>query len=274
MSEYDRSRVFEVVQKDIIPPGHFFSTLSQKNGWLGAFSYNFEGARWNKFIPVPGEDVDSIPRELVELASDMSNTVSIYGKSDFVDETIEKLGLENTNTAYEMTYLVPDDLPDENTLPDVEFRRTDTEEVRDDFINIFRKAFGEKQEDGTYTVSDEMLEGVRKIIEERVIGVNRTSFVGYQNGKPVATGTLTAKEGEGYMFNVASDPDHRGEGLGSAISVRLNKEAQKKGLDEVFIGTQPNTDVEKFYRSIGCREVFKTKCVEIDLEELERIQGE
>lgn len=270
MSEYDKSRVFEIVQKNLTPPGHFYGAVSRKDGWMGAFSYNFEGSRWNQFIPVPGGDIGTIPEELVDLASSMSNTVSIYGKSSFVEETVEKLGLEETDTVFEMTYLVPEDLPDESSLPGIEFKRTDTEEVRDDFLEIFRKSFGE-EENGSFVISDDMREGVREIIEERSIGVDRTSFVGYKDDEAVSTGTLTAKDGEGFLFNVASHPDHRGEGFGTAVSVRLNKEAKEKGLDEVFIGTQPNTDVEKFYKSIGCREVFKTKCVELSLDEL---QGE
>lgn len=274
MSEFDKEDVFEIVQKDITPPGHFFTTLSRKDGWLGAFSYNFEGPRWNKFIPVPGESNVSVPSELVELGSSMGETASIYGESSFVDETIESLGLEKTELAYEMTYLVPDDLPDNDSLPDVEFRKTDTEEVREDFMDIFRKAFGEEKKDGSYEINDAMREGVRRIIEEKDIGADRSSFVGYMDGEPVATGTLAVKEGDGYFYNVASDPNHRGKGLGTAVSVRLNKLAEEKGLDDVFIGTQPNTDVEKFYRSIGCREVFKTKCVEVDLDELKEVQGE
>lgn len=272
MSEFDRKRVFEIVQKDITPPGHFYSTLSRKDGWLGAFSYDFDGPRWNQFIPVPDEDKSEIPQKLIDLASSMSSTASLYGESDFVEKTIDELGLEDTETVYEMTYLVPDNLPDQSSLPDVEFRRTDSEEVREDFTDIFRKAFGEEQDDGSYEISDEMLEGLKRIIEEKVIGVDRTSFVGYVDGEAVATGTLTAKEGDGFLFNVASHPDHRGEGYGTAVSVKLNNLAKEKGLDEVLIGTEPNTDVEKFYRSIGCREVFVASCVEIDLNELEEVQ--
>jgi ribosomal protein S18 acetylase RimI-like enzyme len=267
MSEYGRERIFEIVQKNVTPPGHFQNVLAKRSGWLGLFCYGFEGPRWNQLIPVPGEAGD-VPGELLELASDIAENHSIYGESGFVDEVLEELGLEGAETAYEMTYLVPDDLPEKSSLPDVEFRRTDSEEVREDFVEIFRKAFGEKEADGSHSISDEMLKGIRRIIEEKAIGVDRTSFVGYMDGEAVATGTLTAKDGDGFMFNVASHPDHRGKGLGSAVSVKLNEEAKEKGLDEVFIGTQPGTDVENFYRNIGCREVFRTRAVEIENEEL------
>lgn len=268
MAEFDKKKVFEVIQKDITPPGHFQNVLARRDGWIGVFCYDFEGPRWNKLIPVPGESGE-VPEEVLDLASEIGGDVSIYGETGFVDETIESLGLENMSTAFEMTYLVPDDLPEENSLPDVEFRRTSSsEKVREDFMEIFRKAFGEKQDDGSFEIGDAMREGVERIIEEKALGVNRISFVGYLDGEAVCTGSLISKEGEGFMFNVASHPDHRGKGLGSAVTVKLNGEAKNRGLENVFIGTQPNTDVEKFYRGIGCKEVFKVKCVEIDLEEL------
>jgi ribosomal protein S18 acetylase RimI-like enzyme len=268
MSEYGRERIFEIIQKNVMPPGHFQNVLAKRSGWLGLFCYDFEGPRWNQFIPVPGGDQEEVPEKLMELASDIAENPSIYGESRFVDEVVESLGLEGAGTAYEMTYLVPEDLPEKSSLPDLEFKRTRSEEVRDDFLDIFRKAFGEKKEDGSYEVGDDMLEGVRKIIREEELGFDRMSFVGYVDGEPVATGTLSVKDGDGFMFNVASHPDHRGEGLGSAVSVKLKQEAERIGLEEVFIGTQPGTDVENFYRKIGCREVFKTKSVEVEIEEL------
>lgn len=268
MDDYGRERIFEIVQKNLMPPGHFQNVLAKRDGWLGLFCYDFEGPRWNQFIPVPGGDHEEFPEKLLDLASDIAENPSIYGESRFVDEVVESLGLEGAETIYEMTYLVPEDLPDEASLPDVEFRMTGSGEVQDDFLKVFRKAFGEEQEDGSYEVGDDMLEGIRKIIREEELGFDRTSFVGYVDGEPVATGTLSVKDGDGFMFNVASHPDHRGKGLGSAVSVRLKQEAERRGLDEVFIGTQPGTDVENFYRNIGCREVFKTKSVEVEIEEL------
>lgn len=267
MSEFDSRRVFEVLQKDVTPPGHFQNVLARRGGWLGVFCYDFEGPRWNTFLPVPGE-AGEVPGEIVKLADSISDRISIYGEESFVEETVEDLGLEDTETAFVMTYLVPEDLPDESSLPEVDFRRMDSSEARDDFMDIFRKAFGEEQEDGSYEVGEAMEEGIQKIVEERKPGVDRKSFVGYVDGEAICTGTLISKDGEGYMFNVASDPEHRGKGYGSAVTVRLNRLAEEKGLENVFIGTQPNTDVEKFYRNIGCREVFRAKCVEIDIDEL------
>lgn len=274
MTEFDREKVFEVVQKNSTPPGHFYSTLSRKDGWLGAFSYNFEDYRWNQLIPVPGNDHCKVPVELVDLASDMGDKVSIYGEKGFVDEVVDDLGLEDVDIAFEMTYLVPEDLPEGSSLPDLKFRQTDDEEVREDFMDIFRKSFGKEMENGSYFIGDDMRVGVRKIIEEKTIGVERVSYVGYQDGVSVAIGTLTVKDGEGFMFNVASHPDHRGEGFGTAVSVKLEQEAENIGLEQVFIGTQPNTDVENFYKGIGCREVFKTKCVEVEFDDLREVQGE
>lgn len=268
MDEYGRRRVFEVIQNDFTPPGHFQEVLCRKGGWLGVFCYDFEEPRWNRLIPVPGEDVKEVPEEFLDLAEDISDRHSIYGEKSFVEETVELLGLENVENDFEMTYLVPDDLPSQEDLPEVDYRRTDSEEVIDDFVEIFRKAFGEKQDDGSYSISDAMHEGLLRVIRDEDIGVDRTSFVGYIDGEPVSTGTLSFSEGDGFLFNVASHPDRRGEGLGTGITRRLVNLADEKGLDEVFIGTEPNTDVEKFYRSIGCREVFTTKSVEIELGEL------
>lgn len=273
MSGFDSLRVFEILQKDVTPPGYFQNVLAKRSGWLGVFCYDFEGPRWNTFLPVPGEDGE-VPEELIDLGKSISDRFSIYGEKDFVEEKIDELGLENTEIAFVMTYLVPEDLPDEDSLPDVDFRRMDSEEAREDFHDIFRRSFGERKDDGSYELNDAMSEGVKKIAAEDFVGVDRKSFVGYVDGEAVCTGTLVSKEGEGYLFNVASDPEHRGKGYGTTVTVRLNQLAEEKGLENVYIGTQPNTDVEKFYRGIGCREVFKAKCVEIDLDELRQVQGE
>lgn len=68
----------------------------------------------------------------------------------------------------------------------------------------------------------------------------------YENGKAVGTGRLLA---DGHIGRMAVLREHRAQGVGAAILVRLIAEARRKGMREVVLSAQ--THALEFYRKHG-----------------------
>lgn len=258
----------EVLQAERLPPGYFENVVCRRKNWLGVFNYDLSGPRWNTLIPVPGSDGEvpgPIPQEMLELASQIGNNPCIFGEASVVEDIRQKFSNEEFEAGFEMTYLVPESVEQSDKDLDIEYRKTTDNEVREDFLQIFRIAFGE-EENGTYVVSEEMDKGIKRVIEMKGLGTSRLSFVGYTGGEPVSTGSISIFNGMCSLYNVATHINHRNKGYGSAMTGHLIDTAKALGADEeeIYIGTQPGTDVEKFYKKIGCKEAFRTKALEAD----------
>ena len=268
MAELSKREIIEVLQLEKLPPGYFQNVVCRRKNWLGRFCYNMDGPRWNNFVPIPdGNSVSmEIPKELLQLASQIGNETAIYGEEEMIENSRKELGLKEKEPAFEMTYLIPDSISSSD-YPTLNYKRTETSKIREDFLKIFEVAFGEEK-NGSYQVEENMRKGIEKIIGEKSLGKKQISFVGYSDGEAVSTGTITAKDGKGFLYNAATHIDHRNKGYGAARTAKLIDEAKRRGINEVYIGTEPGTSVENFYKNIGCKEAFRTKAYEIDISKL------
>lgn len=82
-------------------------------------------------------------------------------------------------------------------------------------------------------------------------------FLVYKGDKPVAVSTLTSFEGIGYISNVGSLREVRGEGYGKAATLHAVVESVKRGNSEHCLATEEGTYPNEFYKQIG----FKTRFV-------------
>lgn len=79
-------------------------------------------------------------------------------------------------------------------------------------------------------------------------------FIVYKGGQPVAVSTLTNYEGIGYISNVGSLREVRGEGCGKIASLYCVEQSKKRGNTTHCLATEEGTYPNKFYKRIG----FKT----------------
>lgn len=80
-------------------------------------------------------------------------------------------------------------------------------------------------------------------------------FIVYKSDKPVSVAALTNYNGLGYISNVGSLRDVRGEGYGKAATLYCVKESMQNGNTEHCLSTEEGHYPNEFYKMIG----FDTK---------------
>jgi hypothetical protein len=80
-------------------------------------------------------------------------------------------------------------------------------------------------------------------------------FIAFKDDKPVAVATLTQKGALGYISNVGSLPEVRGEGYGKLITLFCVNESLLAKNTDTFLATEEGTYPNVFYKKIG----FKTR---------------
>ena len=81
---------------------------------------------------------------------------------------------------------------------------------------------------------------------------NATVLLGRLDGRPAAS-VLVGHDGHrGWVYYVATDPEHRGKGHGRAIMQAAEDWLRQTGIEKLQLMVRPdNTRVQAFYQSIG-----------------------
>lgn len=82
-------------------------------------------------------------------------------------------------------------------------------------------------------------------------------FIAYKNDQPVAVGSLNNYARIGYISNVGSLPEVRGEGFGKLITLYEVEQSKKNGNTEHVLATEEGQYPNEFYKRIG----FQTRFV-------------
>ncbi len=83
-----------------------------------------------------------------------------------------------------------------------------------------------------------------------------TCWVGYRDGRPVATSATVVSDGVIGLYNVATLPDQQGKGYGETITRHaVNAAERKSGLRRVIL--QSTSQGERLYKRLGFREVSR-----------------
>lgn len=135
--------------------------------------------------------------------------------------------------------------PATRSLPAVEFRRVSDAESRLNFCQITSLTFGLAFETATQIYNT-----------ERAWQTDLVGYIGYVDGKPVATAATVSAEGAVGVYSVATLPDHRGKGIAEQL-VRhvLDKAKAATGIERSVL--QSSTDGQSLYRRMGYRPVTR-----------------
>ncbi len=91
-------------------------------------------------------------------------------------------------------------------------------------------------------------------------------FVAYKDNKPVAVSTLTNYDGIGYISNVGSLKEVRGEGYGKLATLYCVEQSKKNGNNEHCLATEEGDYPNEFYKRIG----FGTRFIAVGYSKIEK----
>jgi ribosomal protein S18 acetylase RimI-like enzyme len=144
---------------------------------------------------------------------------------------------------------------------DYQVKDVSNEEDMTLFLELFRRCY---QKDDPQNSYGEIGEGYIKQLKkawERYHGSQRLEyFIFYKNNDPVAISTLINYKNAGYISNVGSIPQVRGQGFGKLATLHCVRRSQELNHGYHFLATEKKSFLQKFYERMG----FTTKFTTID----------
>lgn len=183
--------------------------------------------------------IESARAEAQELGTPFSIMVRA-GRSRVVEQAAVELGFQPTVRIPGMA-VTRAELREPDT-PDVQVLRVETADGLAQALAVGAAGFGISADlaASIYSLEVAALEGMHYYLA-RVDGVDVATAAGYMIGDAVA------------IFSVATAPEHRGMGYGSAITAHAARDAFDAGAE--FAALQSSTMGESVYRRLGFREL-------------------
>lgn len=123
------------------------------------------------------------------------------------------------------------------------------------FLETFDSCYQKDDPQNPYGEVKDYLSSVEKSWHEFNKNNELEYFVIYKNRKPVAVASLTNYEGIGYISNVGSLLEVRGEGFGKIATLYCIKKSIENKNTEHCLATEEDSYPNSFYKRIG----FKTR---------------
>lgn len=126
-------------------------------------------------------------------------------------------------------------------------RRVTSVEILQDFITVIQALLPYHEHAAIETL---YLKSAHALLSEKS---SLTCFVGYDNGRPIATSSVFFHSGLASIFDVIVLPKMRGRGLGKWMTLQAMNQAKEKGVD-ICILTATN-DARYLYEKLGFKVV-------------------
>ena len=123
------------------------------------------------------------------------------------------------------------------------------------FLEVFNQCYQKNDPQNPYGELGDYLKVAEEVWHKHNKNGRIEYFMIYKNNKPVAVSTLTNYDGIGYISNVGSLREVRGEGFGKAATLFCIEESIKHGNKEHCLATEEGAYPNEFYERIG----FATK---------------
>ena len=124
------------------------------------------------------------------------------------------------------------------------------------FLKTFSNCYQEGDPQNAYGELGDYLK-VAKEVWHKHHKTNRIEyFLIYKGKNPVAVSTLTNHAGMGYISNMGSLKNVRGEGYGKIATLYCIEQSKKNGNNIHYLATEEGTYANKFYKRIGFNTLF------------------
>lgn len=131
----------------------------------------------------------------------------------------------------------------------------------DDFLKVFSLAFGGEstEKDGYGDIPPSYLDALRySVLKGSTDLVSQVHFLAKINSKPVGCGSIHINNDFAGLYNIGTLPEERKKGIGRVISLHAMYYAETTNVKRIFLQTQPNGSVQKFYEGLDCKVIFES----------------
>jgi len=134
-------------------------------------------------------------------------------------------------------------------------KKVETPSDLDIFIKTFDQCYRKDDPQNPYGELGDYLKSTIRAWNQLHSKNNLEYFIVYKHTQPVAVSTLTSFNGIGYISNIGSLQEVRGQGFGKLATLYTVYHSQQKGNTTHCLATEEGTYPNEFYKKIG----FKTK---------------
>lgn len=119
------------------------------------------------------------------------------------------------------------------------------------FLKTFDACYQKDDPQNVYGELGDYLQVAEKVWHRHHESDRLEYFMVFKEDKPIAVSTLTNHEGIGYISNVGSLREVRGQGFGKIASLYCVEQSKKNSNSEHCFATEEGTYANEFYKRIG-----------------------
>jgi GNAT superfamily N-acetyltransferase len=242
--------------------GMYFTAIARLTHCVGAYSDVIENEYWNYAGLVSAEerDVPELVREVTDFFEAKNRPTTIYVSPSSRYEGLEEALVERRfERSFQDTWMfLSGSVSSEVSKPaGVEIRAL-TPPDHDLFVELFELAYGgiPTPENPYGGLPPSYPEALRQSLGRTWTNKAVRHYIADIQDRPAGLATLIYAGELGCIYNVGTVPELRGKGVGTALSVRAVEEALEAGVKTVFLQTEADSDVEKWYEWLGFRRGF------------------
>jgi ribosomal protein S18 acetylase RimI-like enzyme len=238
--------------------GGFFTALYRDSGWIGGYSRDIDDFFWNMIVPV-NERPETDLSEVMEFFSSLDRDPTLYGEEEWIDDFVERNDISGLEVKFTDAWMrFEGDY--KSASDEFSYVKVDSEIEKEKFVGIFAEAFGGGSEEDPY---GGLGEGYHKGVMKTLNGVfgadSCENILVNKDGKFVGIGTLAVKEDVAFIYNIATLPDHQGEGIGTAATRKALESIDDREVEDIILQTEADSYVEDFYKRMGFKTFMRMK---------------
>lgn len=237
--------------------GMYLNGTYRNPDWFGGFSEVVSDFFWNFVSPLrlPGETTDS---GVYDFYQKLDRTPALYGESAFINEVVDYLSLAELEVGYQdlwMEYTQGEVSPGSTELAIRDIRG---QAAPDAFLDIFKSAYGDSDSDDPYAgLPPTYIQALQDGFDSEYLGTDDTHLVAYDGETPVSIGSIIRHNDVAIIYNMGTQPDRQGEGIGTRIAEHLIADMLDAGVERILLQTEPGSYVADFYEDLGFEAIFE-----------------
>jgi len=130
-------------------------------------------------------------------------------------------------------------------------KKVTTSEELETFLEVFNNCYQKDDPQNPYGELGDYLKAARNVWNKHHVANRIEYFMVYKDSKPVSVSTLTNYKEIGYISNVGSLREVRGQGFGKAATLYCVSKSIKNGNIEHCLATEEGHYPNVFYQKIG-----------------------
>ena len=195
--------------------------------------------------------------EIEKIFLENDRTPAIYfEKSDELDKNNQILVDAGYKEINQDSWMFFDGMVDEK-LDLSMIKKVENESELEIYLKTFDKCYQNGDPQNPYGTLGEYLGVTKNVWRSEHINNHLEYFIAYKNSQPVAVATLGNYQGLGYISNVGSLQEVRGQGFGKLVTLKCVEVSLKNGNQQTCLATEEGNYPNEFYKRIG----FETKII-------------